>query len=567
MNKKNLISFGIVFLISILSISFISATNVSSCCERLKDNGPWCQNALESECATGNNPFTNEDYKSVPTSCEATSYCKFGTCINSLQGSCMPNTPQITCNNAGGLWKEEKIEDLPECQLGCCLLGNQVAFVTQTECRKLSSQYGLTTNYRSDITNELECIASAASDEMGACVFEKEYEKTCLMLTQTECNQIREATYSGESDVENVNRETIEFHKGYLCSAPQLSTNCGPKGGTICKDERVYFMDTCGNPANIYDSSKLNDVNDYWTYIQESSCDDGIGNKNSKTCGDCDYFSGSICKTYDRTENVKPNYGNLICASLDCTYSGKKYLHGETWCLENSKTNLIGQNLPGSRDFRMMCYNGEVIVEPCSEFRNEVCVEDEIEDFSVSACVINKWQDCINQTIKEDCEDVYSRDCKWISGYSILKDEDGKSLAKDEDGKIGSCVPKYAPGFDFWLGEGYGPELCNLGSSVCFATYEIGILGSRKKLEKGDWDYRISKCIDNCYCIPGYKDGDAKNKYENDKPSSDPKSYDAWIKLMDNVCTSLGDCGNKDNYLGYTGDVKEVFTSEFIKKP
>jgi hypothetical protein len=560
MNKKNIISFGMIFLIgSLLLISFTAAIEVSNCCERLNNNGPWCQNALAGECATGINPFTQVAYKKVPTSCEATSYCKLGTCVNSLQGTCMPNTPQVVCNNEGGVWKDKKIEDLPECQLGCCLMGNQVAFVTQTECKKLSSEQGLLTDYRADIQTELECIASVTSDEIGACVFERDYQKTCLMISQTECNKIKLSTPASE--------ESVEFHKGYLCSATQLATNCGPRGGTICKDEQVYFVDTCGNPANIYDSSKLND-NNYWTFIQESSCDDGNGNKNSKVCGACDYFSGSVCKSSGGTVSVKPIYGNSVCASLDCTYNGKAYLHGETWCAENSKSTLTGQNLPGSRYFRMLCYNGEVSVEPCSEFRNEVCVQSSVNNFKVAGCVVNRWQDCINQSVKEDCTDSYARDCKWISGYSILKNSDGKDIGKDEKNISGSCVPKYSPGFDFWVGEGYGPEVCNLGSSTCVAKYEVSfIFGSKKALAKADWDKKIEKCVSNCYCIPGYTNGAAKARYENNKPASDPKSYDAWIGIMNNICTALGDCGNKQNYLGYFGENKSVFTSEFIKKP
>jgi hypothetical protein len=567
MNKKNLTAFVMIFLIGILFINIISAIDVSYCCERLKNDGAWCQNAITSECATGTNPFTGESYKKVATSCESTSYCELGTCINSLQGSCMPNTPQVVCNNEGGLWKSENIEDLPECQLGCCLMGNQIAFVTQTECKKLSSELGLLTNYRSDIQTEMECIASVTLDEVGACVFEKSFEKTCLMISQTECNQIKSSTYTGEEETENINIETVKFHKGYLCSAPQLATNCGPRGGTACVDEQVYFMDTCGNPANIYDFSKLNDDNDYWTYIQEPSCDDRNGNKDSKTCGACDYYSGSICTDYTRGQTIKPSYGNSFCGSLDCTYEGENYLHGETWCAKNNKSSLTGQDLPGTRYFRVMCYNGEVSVEPCAEFRNEICIQSSVNNFKTSSCVINKWQDCTSQSLKANCEDTFARYCKWISGYSILKDSSGNDLGKDENNTLGSCVPMFGPGFDFWAGEGSGPELCNAGSSQCVVTYEIGILGNRDKLEKNSWDYRISKCIDNCYCIPGYKNGTAKNKYENNKPASDPKSYDEWVILMNNICTALGDCGNKNNYLGISGDVKEVFTSEFVRKP
>jgi len=556
-----------MLMFGVLLISFVSAVEVSNCCERLNNNGAWCQNALESECATGTNPFTGTSYKKVPTSCESTSYCKLGTCINNLEGECTPNTPEIVCNNNEGYWKDKKMEDLPECQLGCCILGNQAAFVTQTKCKKLSSDMGLITNYRSDVQTELECILSIDSNEKGACVFDKEYQRTCLMTTQTECNQIRESTYSGEEDINDISLESVEFHKGYLCSAPSLATNCGPRGGTTCFEESVYFLDTCGNPANIYDQSKLNDNNDYWTYIQDPPCDDEWGNKDSKTCGACDYFSGSICASYEKTKNVKPNYGDSICSSLDCTYKGKSYLHGETWCAENSKNSLTGKALPGSRDFRLMCYNGEVEVEPCSEFRNEVCIENEVSDFSTAGCVINRWQDCINQTEKDSCEDDYLRDCKWISGFSIQKDSEGNNLGEDDNGLPGSCVPEYSPGFDFWANEGYGSEICSLGSSTCVVKYEIGIFSSKSKLEQSDWNNKISKCVENCYCLPGYRDGAAKDKYEDNKPEWHPKSYEVWTKRMNDVCISLGDCGNKENYAGFPGDEKDVFTNEFIKNP
>lgn len=543
MNKKILFNFGIIFLIGIFILNIVSAADPLVCCERLKTNPEaWCQNALESECATGVNPFskTNELYKIAPTVCESTSYCKMGTCVNQQEGTCMPNTPAVVCNNEKGIWKNKEMSELGECQLGCCLLGSdEIAFVTLTRCKKLSSDFGLDTNFRPEIQSEYECIASVTSNEMGACVYEVEYQRTCTMTTQTDCNKIEES----------------EFHKGYLCSAQQLTTNCGPSKQTICHDEQVYFIDTCGNPANVYDSSKINN-NTYWTYIMEPSCDNGAGNKNSKTCGACDYYSGSTCKTYDTT---KPLYGDYICASLDCSDG---HQHGETWCTENSKNTVLGKNLPGSRYFRMMCYDGEIIQEPCDGYRNEICRESEVGGFSTAACTINRWQECTFQINKSVCEDEYMRDCKWISGYSIMKDEEGKDLGyttKTIETSIaglreittpGSCVPKYAPGFDFWEGEGLGAERCSIGSAICVVKYEIGIFASKEKLSEKDWADKKKKCVENCQCIP---DGSSE--------------YKKWESTMHNICTSLGDCGNKKNYFGNWGENKTVFTSEFVKNP
>jgi hypothetical protein len=533
MNKKILISFGMILLISILMINLASAVY---CCERLKTNPEaWCQESEQKEnCATGVNPFskTNELYKSPPIACESTSFCSTGTCVDQQEGTCKSSS-QVTCSVDGGIWKKEKKSDLGECQLGCCLLNNEISFVTLTRCKKLSSDAGIETNYRSDIQSESECILSVTSDEKGACVYEEEYQRTCRMTTQSECRGISES----------------EFHIGYLCSAQQLTTNCGPSRETTCINEDVYFLDTCGNPANIYDSSKIND-NNYWTSIQEPTCGDGSGNKNSKTCGTCDYFSGSTCKAYGGEVTTKAAYGDYICSSLDC----EGHSHGETWCEENSKSDVTGQNLPGSRYFRMMCYDGEIIVQPCAEYRNEICRESEVEGFSTGACTINRWQECILQVNKTECEDVYARDCKWISGYSIMKDANGTDLGfTDINGhKLpGSCVPKYTPGLNFWEGgEGTGSEVCAWGSTTCIVQYEIGIFRNKDNFGTEDWATKKKKCVKNCQCIP---DGSTENKY--------------WTKTLSDICTSLGDCGNKKNYFGLIGETKQPFTSEFVKKP
>ena len=551
MNKKIFILGGVLLLcILFIGVALVSA-QVSYCCEKIA-NGAWCQNAPREECDSG--------FRAVPTSCEATSYCKLGTCINSQEGICMENTPEVRCSETGGLWKEGEPDEIPQCQLGCCLIGEQAAFVTQTKCKKLSSLYGLETNYRTDIQSEIECIASAMPKVKGACVFEKEYEITCLLLTKKECQEM-----------------DAEFHEGYLCSAEELATNCGPRGGTTCVEGKdgVYFLDTCGNLANIYDSSKINNKA-YWTYIAgtkagvEVDCGSG-SNADSTTCGDCDYFSGSTCKAYERGETARPNYGDYICKDLGCededfqTKHGKQPQHGETWCAEAKGVGAITvddqgmlsgseENLPGGRYFRLICYNGEVSVEPCADFRQEVCIESEVGGFRVAACRVNMWQDCYAQENIKDCENFEKRDCKVVEGFSILKDENGKSLFEDEDGnKVdASCVPKFAPGFNFWEAEGDAESLCSLGNMQCFVEYEKKI-GSEKKVS-GDW-----KCMEECRADCTWDDplGICKNKCKDDCPAtcvdSEGNVKSSWIREMNELCSSLGDCGVSVNYLGKQG--------------
>src|SRR3989338_3271408 len=91
---KKMFVLGMFFLIGIFlfSVFYVSAVGeVSYCCEKTRaqsdgSGGACCQNAPESEC--------DQNYRKVPTSCEATSYCRLGICVNTLDGICMENTPE-----------------------------------------------------------------------------------------------------------------------------------------------------------------------------------------------------------------------------------------------------------------------------------------------------------------------------------------------------------------------------------------------------------------------------------------------------------------------------------------
>tara|TARA_Y100000310_G_scaffold213829_1_gene214835 strand:+ start:9854 stop:11392 length:1539 start_codon:yes stop_codon:yes gene_type:complete len=495
-NKKFL--FGMILLFGIFSFSLVFAVGENTYCAERTISGAWCQDVPLEE--------VDQNYRSVPTSCEATSYCKLGTCADSQEGTCMENTPQKVCEEpqdgiGGGVWFDSEVDEIPQCQLGCCLIGNQAAFVTQTRCKQLSSVYGLETNYRTDIQSEVACISTATSEVKGACVFEKDFERTCRLTTRGECSLTQS---SGNS---------TGFHEDFLCSAEQLATNCGPSEKTILvegKDE-VYFVDTCGNLANIYDANRQNDKT-YWEKIvgKIESCGFGDSNAGSATCGNCDYFLGSTGKEYGRGDDpVSPKFGNYICRDLSCEYQGENYNHGETWCAVSSEDE---ENLPGSRYFRQVCYNGEVSTEACSDFRQEVCIQDELNGFKTAACRVNKWQDCISQTNSRDCTNTDRRDCQWLGE---------------------KCVPKFAPGFDFWQ-EGDAESLCLVGNNECIVKFESGIFDDEPE------------CVENCECLG-----------------------DGWAQEQNNLCIALGDCGAIQNYLGYQGyhSISELVTiSEYTEE-
>lgn len=531
MRKKRIFLLSL-FVVSIFALGIVSAA--SFCCEKTKA-GAWCQAmASESDC--------NPSYGKVQTSCDATAYCRLGTCINAQEGECMPNTPQRVCEENGGFWSKEKRDDLPQCRLGCCLIGEQAAFVTQVACKRLGTLYGTNVTYRGNIKDEIQCLASATSYEKGACVYEvgsassstpssggffsnlfgggkqntaPEYAKTCEVTSQKSCKE---------------KHSNAEFHKGYLCTAVELATDCAPTQKTRCvegKDE-VYFIDTCGNTANVYDSSKVDNVA-YWTKIIEPTCGDNSGNKGSRSCGNCDYYAGSTCKKKKVGEST--DYGDYICRNLDCIdYKGADYdlgnypRHGETWCATDTKPG-VAENSVGSSYYRMVCYNGEVTIEQCDVYRQKICVENNSLGFGVANCRPNLYYDCYGQNNSDDCDssEVSSkRDCKWIDGYYFYYNSESATWAGIQESNStspeGMCVPLYAPGMAFWNEGGY----CGLGNAVCAVKYERGLWGK--------WTNKAWKPVENEECLET-----------------------AWEAKMNSLCTSIGDCGSKVNYVGEQG--------------
>jgi len=598
---RRIFLFAIIFLIAlsnqvIAQGEIVGSLEATVCCEET-NSGLFCQDVPESYCESG--------ARSFPTACSSTSFCKPGFCFDSSEGTCLGNVPQQVCNSEGGTWTEEKPA---QCELGCCIIGDQGLFSTLTRCKKVSSFYGVETNYDSTILEESACILIASSAERGACVFEKEFEKTCKMTTRAECTPENIGVGSGEVSegvdadnlglLDNIDEVLtspggVVFNPGLLCSAEILGTNCGQSEQTTCLDgkEEIYFVDTCGNPSNIYDASKLRN-DEYWTYIKDKSesCNperDNVGG----SCGNCNYLLGSIC----RNEG-----GENACVSLNCVEEdGRKRLHGESWCQYDEDVDfaprslgteqsvideIVGQTSEkfnsvisqsvsnyasgiglgkafyetsggkvGSRYYRNVCINGEITVEPCADFRQEECIENiretELGEFSEAACRVNRWQDCTAQKTKFDCLNNNARDCKWLDGigYILMGGlANGSSIEKNsiasfktgvkeiEAGRrdLGACVPEIPPGLRYWEGE-EAAGICAQANALCPVTYEKGVLDD-------EWE-----CVKNCECLPG-------GELEATRAQ---------------LCMALGDCGPKTNFVDDRGRGEGyAITKEKLKK-
>ncbi|MDP2926292.1 MAG: hypothetical protein Q8N99_07985 [Nanoarchaeota archaeon] len=550
--NKKIIGILISLMIIITAINFVFAQvqtwpAYNTCCEKTK-NGAWCQNTFKENCDKSPDSVSGKAYRDSPTSCDSTSFCKLGCCVDSEEGICMENSPQRVCQESTGTWLDDSKCNVPQCSLGCCVLGDQASFVTLTRCKRISNIYGLKTNFRKDIKKESECILLAYSQDKGACVYEVENQKTCMLTTRAECDN------SGKSEKSSNITSGTEFFKDYLCSADELGTNCGPTTETICvegKDE-IYFKDSCGNPANIYDSNRIYSKDPlYWKKIipksQACNYNNKDGNKNSKSCGNCNYLQGSICG------NGEANFGDKICKDLNCykTENGNDYKNGESWCIYNSETGQ-GQDTVGSRHFRHVCIQGEETTEPCADFRNEICLQQKVNtvygSFIEGACRTNRWKDCIDQITQKKCENTDKRDCYWIEGMHY----DGAGQKKNSGNQSfsggttstttqtnpngtgivngeGICLPNYPPGLKFWE-SGDASSVCSLGNSQQIIEYNTNIFNSKS-------------CKNNCEVL------------EN-----------SWIDKMNKVCSSLGDCGAKANIAGkYTEDAVLVKDNGNVK--
>ena len=566
MKPKKIIPIFVIFLFGIALVSGASGSLSvpSSCCERTTA-GARCINTDSSDC--------DGNFKVSPTSCESTSYCKMGTCYDSFEGICMENTPQTVCNAQNGTWDEREAGEIPQCQLGCCLIVDQASFVPLVRCKRLSTFFGVSMDYRSDVTDELSCIALSQAQEMGACVYEEEFERACKFTTRGDCNAKEIVEVEGENTTLEISSEKT-FYKDYLCSAEELNTNCARQVTTNCYQQKVYWFDSCGNRENIYSSDKGKSWNNGRVLEPDLICPPNDGS--NKECGNCDYLLGSRCSEWTGFLGVgKPKDSDYFCKKTVCKdRDGKDRKNGESWCVYDVKNSEDVSAPAGSRYYREICIDGEVHVEPCADYRNEVCLDSDIEGFGTSGCRVNRWQDCAMLEKQSDCENQDVRDCRWIptvlglnigasgdgggqafgpstqtqepfqattgesagtaaasttnssapvTGSAIFGDDDKKDEEEEPEEMttnrpLGVCVPNFAPGLEFWA-DGDARGVCNLASARCVVKYEKKLIGDKE-------------CVDNCECLE-----------------------DGWAMQANEVCKSLGDCGAYINYVGkFTDD-------------
>jgi len=569
--RKKVALFGILILAVILLSGFAESQETTYCAEKTT-YGASCQDVPQEECNTGINPSTMQPYKCDRTACKSTPYCSTGTCVNKATGGCLPSS-QAECNPVeGGFFYALPKDEVSECKVGCCFLGDGNSLVEKVRCDVLGKDYNVKATFKGDITNEVVCLALASPEAKGACVFETEKGRECKFTTREECLSMKSTI-------------NFPFHEGFLCTAPELGTICAMTQRTKCVPGKreVFFEDGCGNTANVYDANKVDNVA-YWSYVPgvqgvEVDVGDGKGNINSKKYGACAFLKGSTCGPGNA------EYGNFICKDLGCPANsdpltgGVKRKHNEEWC--SSPIKSFENAKPGQLSYLLYCYNGEVQYELCDPFRNKLCLEN--KETGAASCVVNRWSDCIFQENTRDCLDTSIRDCRIERGASTvtLRTQYGteKQILDSDTGKtiIGTCVPKYTPGFKFWDPEGTMLDvpgetqtplsICEFSNVACHVPYTQEVIGITA------WRADPSEeCVSQCKSVEGWSNSKC---YEACTPvcleNLDGKNADArivkdWAQSYQNLCTSLGDCGVAANYLEKEGynRWRDLFTGEQI---
>ncbi len=503
--KFDLIKKGLNFLIGFLSIKEIGVVSAEDfwCCEKINDT--ICQPI---------NPGEECDEQIWQTKCDSTSLCQTGTCVDREEGTCSIGTKKA-CGEEN--WQAKTIDKVEECDFGCCTLnaGTSKKFIRKVDCQNQKGDFNPS-------IKESEC--KIYTQEMGACL----QDENCKFTTEKDCRKNLKG----------------DFRAGILCSNPDLNTKCEMPSvneiKTKCYNDKVYFLDTCNNIANVYDTSKMTDE-DYWKFVQEPECDLEFNNKgfleenSQKICGNCDLENSKCGSAFE--EEINPNKGDYVCKDLKCVdESGKVWQNQESWCVYESHVG-DGKDVVGSEHRIRWCDEGTIKTDLCGNWRGKICGQTEIttpegNSFSMARCRFNEGVKCLQEKIKYE----FNEDGEIINEDEIKKDEDKcNSLSdckvetinfydtnKKDYVKFSVCVPEYPIGLNFWDLEGKDNTICDVASVEIPTTWKKGVLT--------DWECEI-----NCEVLT-----------------------QDFANQMNDFCISLGDCGG---YVNVEGEYSKNFKS------
>jgi hypothetical protein len=198
----------------------------------------------------------------------------------------------------------------------------------------------------------------------------------------------------------------------------------------------IQGKDTVSNPSKIYNENPSGwcKEGDLCFFNPVNSLCDGLISTSKPN--DCKDFSQDF-------------FPNCIDDCKDCGI----HQHGDEWCEYDSPPGA-GMDFPGSRHYKMSCIDGQILTEPCRDYRDELCTESE----NKAICRPNRWKTCTQQQNKNSCEDLSQRDCMWAD--TVMND-----FSKPErygGNERNYCVPQVPPGL--FKGSFANSEVCQLAN-------------------------------------------------------------------------------------------------------
>ena len=498
MSNRNLF-FVLILVAGVGGIIFSSDLVLGlGCCATTNDD-LVCESVEQSECRVGSE-FADKAL------CGTTSFCNKGCCFDG-KGSFDKGVTKFSCEAREEKWDDDEFCNIEGSQMGCCTILGESSFENKAYCGYRASLIGGGEHDFKEGMSEEQCVLGfTTSKQEAACVLK---DKGCTHVTEEACINL-----GGE------------YRGGLLCTAESLETNCEMTEETKCdaKKNGVYFVDSCGNLANIYDSSKVKDGR-YWTEIvdREKSCgaDESI---NSSSCGNCE-VTKSVCSSAIE-DKFKVEFGNSFCKDTSCDFKGERYLNGESWCDFDGKIG-DGDDVVGSRHWLYRCNQGFVdSKQEGKDMREDICVEKVVKDGDLelrsAKFVANDALTCLSYNLlvenSEEREDNLKK-CQENEFCMVQRTEVSSYF------KFDMCVPKYPVGYKL------GDE-----ASLTEAEDACGVIDVKCPVVQEKTEFAKWKVVKNGECLE-----------------------EEFTQKMNDVCRKIGDCGLEVNIAGnYTENYEVV---------